>query len=124
MQACERTLRKLLRHRSAWPFLEPVDPVALSLPDYFTIIQRPMDLTTVKARLDNFEYTKAEEFVVDVRLVFDNAMLYNPATDRVHQLAVIMSDCFERDWPKEEAKLELKGVRVCGKLFMYVYVCV
>ncbi len=80
-----------------------------------------MDLTTVKIRLDNSEYTKAEEFVVDVRLVFDNAMLYNPASDRVHQLAVIMSDCFERDWPKEEAKLEIKGVRVSG---VYSYVCV
>ena len=47
MQACERSLRKLLRHRSAWPFIDPVDPVELNIPDYLTIIKEPMDLGTV-----------------------------------------------------------------------------
>jgi hypothetical protein len=47
MQASERSLRKLLRHRSAWPFIDPVDPVELNIPDYLTIIKEPMDLGTV-----------------------------------------------------------------------------
>lgn len=60
-------------------------------------------------------YKRAEDWVEDVRLCFDNAMLYNPSSDKVHQLAIVMSDCLERDWFKEEAKLDSKGVRVCGE---------
>lgn len=32
----------------ARPFLYPVDPVALNIPDYPTIITKPMDLSTIK----------------------------------------------------------------------------
>ena len=35
----------------AWPFLQPVDPEMLNIPDYFDIIENPMDLSSVTARL-------------------------------------------------------------------------
>jgi hypothetical protein len=34
----------------AWPFLQPVDPTALNLHDYYDIIKKPMDLSTIKVR--------------------------------------------------------------------------
>jgi hypothetical protein len=37
----------LKNHKTAWPFKEPVDPVALNIPNYFEIIKEPMDLQTV-----------------------------------------------------------------------------
>jgi hypothetical protein len=45
-----RVLRKLIRRKSSWPFLEPVDPVALNIPDYPDVIKNPMDLFTIKVR--------------------------------------------------------------------------
>ena len=32
----------------AWPFLQPVDPTALNLHDYYDIIKKPMDLGSIK----------------------------------------------------------------------------
>lgn len=45
-------VRTLKKNRSAIPFLKPVDPVALLIPDYFRVITQPMDLGTVEAKLN------------------------------------------------------------------------
>lgn len=37
----------------AWPFYKPVDAEALGLHDYYQIIKKPMDLGTVKKKMDN-----------------------------------------------------------------------
>ena len=37
-----------MRRKSAWPFLEPVDPVALNIPDYPDVVKHPMDLSQCK----------------------------------------------------------------------------
>lgn len=65
-------------------FNTPVDPVALNLPTYFKVIERPMDLGTVKSRLDTGYYSTIDEFASDVRLVFQNAMTFNPKNHGVH----------------------------------------
>ena len=33
----EKILNRLMKHRHAWPFLKPVDPVELQLEDYFEV---------------------------------------------------------------------------------------
>ena len=55
---CESILSYLRRHPKAGPFLEPVDPIALNLPDYFDVIKRPMDISTVAKRLEDGHYGK------------------------------------------------------------------
>jgi len=94
---CERILGKLMRNQEhAWPFCEPVDPVALSLPDYFDVVQTPMDLGEVQQRLSANTYTCSKEFVHDVALTFDNAIRYNPEDNFVYKHAVAMKAIFER----------------------------
>lgn len=44
-------IKHLKKHRSAPPFVVPVDPVALNILDYPNIIKQPMDLGTVEHRL-------------------------------------------------------------------------
>ena len=51
MENCFRLHVKLMNHKWAGPFLHPVDPVALHIPDYFDIIKNPMDLGTIYSRL-------------------------------------------------------------------------
>lgn len=69
--------------RSKW-FLNPVNPKAENLPDYFTVIKNPMDLGTIKTRLLNSYYDDAHQFADSVRLTFDNAMKYNPVGSLPH----------------------------------------
>lgn len=48
---CQLILKKLQSHRAAWPFKQPVDPVAQNVPNYFEIIKYPMDLATISKKI-------------------------------------------------------------------------
>jgi hypothetical protein len=58
------------------PFREPVEPVEDGVPDYFDKVKKPMDLSTIKAKMDRREYADDEEFLADVRQIFENCFLY------------------------------------------------
>lgn len=95
---CTSILKKLMTHPAGWVFNQPVDPVALNIPDYFSIISKPMDLGTIKSKLEKNIYLATEEFAADVRLTFANAMLYNPPSNNVHQMAKKLNDLFNTRW--------------------------
>ncbi|KAG0271623.1 Bromodomain-containing protein 9 [Linnemannia exigua] len=56
-------------------FSQPVDPTMV--PDYATIIKNPMDLSTMRSKVDRNFYPTIDEFLMDFQLVCDNARLYN-----------------------------------------------
>lgn len=58
------------------PFRTPVDPVADGVPDYFDKVKQPMDLTTVRSKMDSSAYGTAEAFASDVRLIVENCKMY------------------------------------------------
>ena len=93
-------LKGIQSHQHAWVFNAPVDPVELGLPDYFQVIKHPMDLGTVKKKLENGVYTKLEQFEEHVNLTFDNAMLYNPEGTVVYNMASEMKQQFAVDFAK------------------------
>jgi hypothetical protein len=82
-------------HNRKGLFNAPVDPVALQLPDYYTVVQRPMDLGTVRTKLHSMHYNSRQQVVEDIRLVFTNAMRYNPPTNAVHGAAKELLAYFE-----------------------------
>ncbi|KAJ4864925.1 bromodomain-containing protein [Trichoderma breve] len=78
---CADLLNRMLSGPGFWtrlvgPFREPVDPVEDGVPDYFDKVKKPMDLSTVKQKMDQKQYTTEEEFLVDVRQIFDNCFTY------------------------------------------------
>lgn len=75
------------RHKYAWPFHTPVDPEKLGLPDYYDIIKTPMDLTTIKKKLDGQQYKSAKECIADFDLMFQNCYTYNRPTEDVTIMA-------------------------------------
>ncbi|KAK9088172.1 hypothetical protein Scep_027254 [Stephania cephalantha] len=104
MQQCGALLRKLMNHQFGFLFNQPVKPSALQIPDYFDIISEPMDLGSVKKKLENGSYSSARDFAADVKLTFSNAMKYNPSTNWVHELAGEFSRMFTLEWKSLEAK--------------------
>jgi E1A/CREB-binding protein len=68
-------LQKLYQQEESMPFREPVDPLQLGIPDYLDIIKQPMDLSTIKGKLNSGQYSDPWSFVDDVWLMFDNAWL-------------------------------------------------
>lgn len=81
MKYCSSILKELFakKHETyAWPFYKPVDAEGMGLADYHQIITHPMDLGTVKQKMENREYRRPEEFATDIRLIFKNCFRYNP----------------------------------------------
>lgn len=97
-QALMPTLEKLFRQDpESLPFRQPVDPQVLCIPDYFDIVTKPMDLSTIKMKLDRGDYSDPWEYVDDVWLMFDNAWLYNRKTSRVYRYCTKLSEVFEQE---------------------------
>jgi len=48
-----------------------------SLQDYYRIIKHPMDLSTIKKKLDSQQYSCAKECIDDFNLMFNNCFMYN-----------------------------------------------
>ena len=63
--------------KGAFWFYDPVDPVKFGIMNYFDIISKPMDMGTIKKKLNYNAYNNANEFVDDMRQVFKNCYLYN-----------------------------------------------
>lgn len=47
MMECRKLLLEIRSHKFAGPFNQPVDPIALNIPDYPLKIKKPMDLGTI-----------------------------------------------------------------------------
>jgi hypothetical protein len=75
-------------------FTEPVDPERDGAPGYFDIVKRPMDLTTVRQRLQNNEYLTVFDWKEDVLLTFSNAMRYNRKGSPIFRMAAELQNLF------------------------------
>lgn len=103
LKYCNGILKELLSKKHAayaWPFYKPVDASALGLHDYHEIIKHPMDLSTIKRKMENRDYHDAQEFAADVRLMFSNCYKYNPPDHDVVAMARKLQDVFEFSYAK------------------------
>lgn len=72
-------------------FLSPVEQ------DYFDIVKNPIDLSTIKRKLDTGQYQEPWQYVDDVWLMFNNAWLYNRKTSRVYKYCTKLAEVFEAE---------------------------
>lgn len=100
MEKCAVILEKIMQNRHASAFLLPVDPIALNIPHYFEVIKHPMDLSTIKKKLENHEYSDASQFDSDVRLILQNCFTFNPPNTFVHNEGKLLEKAYEREWKK------------------------
>ena len=52
-------------------------PTREELPDYYDVIEEPMDLNTIAPRVAASEYATFDDFSADMDKVFNNAMTFN-----------------------------------------------
>jgi len=105
---CLALLEKLMDQEIAVPFNTPVDFKALGILDYPKIVKKPCDLGTIKEMLLAGSLVNTMHFNVHVRLVFDNAILYNKdeaqitvlAKQLLAQFETMFADMIER-WKQE-----------------------
>jgi len=117
---------EITQHKWCWPFTRPVDVAGLSLRNYYDVIKRPMDLGSIRDRMeakDGSGYSNVREIYEDVRLVFRNAMTYNKPGTEVYMMAKALLEKFEEKWrsilePKlielEEKREEQGSIDIAG----------
>ncbi|KAK3754188.1 hypothetical protein RRG08_028153 [Elysia crispata] len=85
-------------------FTFPVDP--MDAPDYYTVIQQPMDFSTMRKKLESGQYSCFEEFQSDMDLIRSNCYLYNSEGTKVRR------DCDEVMTFYHSELLKLQGKQV------------
>ncbi|XP_012257174.2 transcription initiation factor TFIID subunit 1 [Athalia rosae] len=89
------------------PFLFPVNAKAVT--DYYKIVQRPMDLQTIRENLRQKKYQSRGEFLADVNQIVENSTLYNGAKSSLTVAAKRMLDtCVDRLGEKEDRLMRLE----------------
>ncbi|KAF9804002.1 hypothetical protein SFRURICE_019198 [Spodoptera frugiperda] len=83
-------------HEHAWPFLLPVN--TKQFPQYKKVIKCPMDLSTIKKKLQDNTYKCKEEFASDVRLMFSNCEVFNEDDSPVGRAGHNMRQFFDDRW--------------------------
>lgn len=87
---CLDVVDKLMKHPHAMQlFNAPVDIKGLGLTDYLEIVKTPMDLGTIRGRLQaglssdwvTCEYDSPEQVLEDIKLVWQNCIAYNTRPD-------------------------------------------
>lgn len=75
-----KTLIKIL-YSSQSIFNAPVDPMALNIPTYFNIIKEPMDIGTIRNKVDKLAYKNINDLKSDIEQVLKNCFTFNaPST--------------------------------------------
>ncbi|KAJ8384647.1 hypothetical protein AAFF_G00199790 [Aldrovandia affinis] len=103
-------LKTLWKHQFSWPFQQPVDAVKLNLPDYYKIIKCPMDMGTIKRRLENSFYWNAQECIQDFNTMFTNCYIYNKPGDDIVLMAEALEKMFLQkisEMPQEETEISV-----------------
>jgi hypothetical protein len=108
-------LKAVWKHHFAWPFYRPVDHVKLNLPDYYQVITKPMDMGTIKKRLECVYYMTAQECIDDFNQMFSNCYTYNKSGEDIVLMCQELEKLFLmklNGMPTEE--LELMAVKTKG----------
>ncbi|KAJ5972370.1 uncharacterized protein N7479_002288 [Penicillium vulpinum] len=109
LRFCQEVLDEMHKQKHynwVMPFYYPVDPVALNIPTYHSVIKKPMDLSTVQSKLKTGQYENAKEFENDVRLIFKNCYRFNILGDPTYICGQRAEEIFNAKWAQKSEYLE------------------
>ena len=90
LQFCDEVLTELMHSKhekvNTW-FLEPVDAEGLNIPEYYSIIKKPMDLGKVSRMITSGDITSLKDFEKNVRLVVSNCYAFNGPADSTNPVS-------------------------------------
>ncbi|RWS10088.1 bromodomain and WD repeat-containing protein 3-like protein [Dinothrombium tinctorium] len=96
---CIKMIDQVSNEVFAKPFMEPVKDT--DFPDYHKVIKHPIDLGTMKKRLQEGYYSQPEEFKKDTRLIICNSRAYNTRKDTwIYKYTTNLQDYLEREVQK------------------------
>lgn len=103
LEYCRGMINRMVLGPGYWTrlvkaFRNPVDPVGDNVPDYLDVVKKPMDLMTIKGKMERNEYATAAEFERDVRQIFHNSYQYWDETDPIYTQCQSFESYFNTQW--------------------------
>ncbi|BFZ24166.1 hypothetical protein BsWGS_27204 [Bradybaena similaris] len=90
----EKIINSMKTIETSWPFHTPVNKKAVK--DYYTVIQKPMDLSTLLKNVQTHKYQNKDQFVEDAELLYTNSLQYNgpdhAVTNTARKLMEVMKE--------------------------------
>jgi len=115
MEMCAQLVQEVRVLENAEIFAEPVDPIALNIPDYYQIIKHPMDLQTVEKKILANRYGNAYDFYEDLKLIFQNCCEYNDnPSSFYHQVGLNFLKICATKFKKIEKLSEAQQISKCS----------
>ncbi|KAM8702997.1 hypothetical protein ACLKA7_005354 [Drosophila subpalustris] len=96
LDSLKSALGIIWKSRLSYYFRYPVDAVRLGIPDYHKVIRYPMDLATIRQRLQNNYYWQADEAMDDFELIIDNCLEFNEEGTEVHAAGKELREAFHQ----------------------------
>ncbi|XP_002022702.2 homeotic protein female sterile [Drosophila persimilis] len=100
----------MIRSKSSYQFRHAVNAVKLHVFNYHNLITRPMDLYTVKKRLENCYYFRAAEALEDILLIFSNCRSFNSPESPVFNDALALCDLLCARMAKLQGEIQTEVV--------------
>ena len=72
------------------PVRESIENKEFTAPGYFDLIRNPMDLKTIESKIDSRKYQDQVDLYKDLKLICDNAILYNKEGTSIHEKALLL----------------------------------
>ncbi|WKA00433.1 hypothetical protein VitviT2T_018787 [Vitis vinifera] len=99
LKAALVVIKKVMKMDAAEPFNVPVNPVELGIPDYFDVIDTPMDFGTIYDNLEKgVKYMNSEDVFKDVQYIWENCHKYNNKGDYILELMKRVKKNFTKYW--------------------------
>ena len=100
-------IKKLKSNKNGYIFLQPIEELVNSLPDYKESIKHPIDLLKIEDKLNKFDYKTIEDMKKDIELMVNNCLTYNYQPNSwANKSAVQFKDFFNNNYNKFSAKID------------------
>ncbi|KAK5045688.1 hypothetical protein LTR84_009057 [Exophiala bonariae] len=113
-----KVISNLKKSNASTAFRQPVDYMALKIPNYPDIIKNPMDLSTIDHRLKQNTYSSVAAFITDFEQIVNNCVLFNGPDHGVTQQARKMQSSFRsqmKNLPKATVEEPSKETKKAAK---------
>lgn len=112
LEACRPLLARIMEHEDAAKFVSPIkaEENGVSTVEYEKLVRQPMDLGSIRKRLDieagqNGAYKSVSEFAKDVNRVFANVVKVWSLGQEIADEARRLHSCWEQEWSELAPKL-------------------
>ncbi|XP_012436512.1 uncharacterized protein LOC105763031 isoform X4 [Gossypium raimondii] len=99
LEAALEVIKKIMKMDEAQPFNVPVDPVASGKPDYYAVIDTPMDFGMICSNLESsMKYLNSEDVFNDVQYIWENCCKCNKKGEYIVYLMKRVKKKFMKYW--------------------------